>query len=48
MTKKKLSPTEVTIEQHEWLKAEKARTGNGIATILRGLIQDRMNKKAAK
>ena len=48
MKQKKLTPTNVTNEQHEWLQAEKERTGNGVAAILRGLIQDRMKKESGK
>jgi len=45
---KKLSPTNITEEQFKWLKAEKARTGNGVGCILRNLIQQQMTKEAVK
>ena len=45
---KKLSPTNITEDQFKWLKAEKARTGNGVGCILRNLIQQEMNKAEAK
>jgi len=43
-----LAPTKITEAQRNWLKAEKKRTGNQFAAIVRNLIQDKINKEAVK
>jgi len=41
-----LAPTKITEDQRNWLKAEKKRTGNQFAAIIRNLIQEQINKGA--
>lgn len=48
MKKKKLNPSDITNAQHKWLLDEKERTGNGIAAILRSLIQDKITESGKK
>jgi hypothetical protein len=45
MSKKKLAPIEITKPQSDWLEAEKSRTGNTTATLIRTLIQEKIDKK---
>lgn len=44
---KKLAPIRVTEDQNKWLNNEKARTGNGTATIIRLLVQKEVTKQEA-
>ena len=37
----------LTEAQREWLEAENTRTGASFANIVRGLIQDKIDEKAA-
>ena len=39
-----LSPVQITKKQREWIKKEKERTGNSIATIIRNLIQEKISE----
>jgi hypothetical protein len=39
-----LAPTKITEAQRKWLEAEKKRTGNQFAAIVRNLIQEQINK----
>ena len=48
MSGKPLAPMKITKDQREWLEDEAKRTGNGIAVVVRGLIQDKVNEKAVK
>jgi len=38
----------VTAKQNEWLANESGETGNAVTTIIRGLIQDKINKAVKK
>jgi hypothetical protein len=40
-----LAPTKITEAQRKWLETEKKRTGNQFATIVRNLIQEKINKE---
>ena len=44
MSTKMLAPTRLTKTQYEWLRAEQERTGNPMATIVRNLIQQQLEK----
>jgi hypothetical protein len=46
MKAKKIAPIEPTVQQREWLDKEKERTGESFATIIRKLIQDKIDKGA--
>lgn len=48
MNKKQLAPITVTGPQREWLEKEKQRTGNAFSTIMRNLIQEKVNAEIAK
>lgn len=40
-----LAPTKITPAQRAWLVAEKERTGNQFAAIIRNLIQEKITKE---
>jgi hypothetical protein len=40
-----LAPTKITKPQRAWLVAEKKRTGNQFAAIIRNLIQEKISKE---
>lgn len=42
-----LPPIRATKAQKTWLEQEKKRTGNTLAVIIRGLIQEKMEHKRA-
>ena len=42
--KDKIARFEVTESQRKWVDKKAADTGEGIASIMRGLIQDQVNK----
>lgn len=44
-SKKMLAPLLLTEEQMKWIESEVARTGNSIASTVRGVIQARMESK---
>lgn len=44
----RIAPTEITKQQRKWLETEKIRTGNSFSAIIRGMLQDKVNAKAAK
>ena len=46
MKPKKMSPIKVTESQREWLENEQERTGNSMASIIRGLIQLQVTEAA--
>lgn len=48
MTKRRVAPFLITADQEKWLVKEKDESGGSMASILRGLIQDRMKKEARK
>lgn len=37
-----------TSQQREWLEEEKRKTGNSFATIMKGLLQEKADKKAKR
>jgi hypothetical protein len=41
----KMAPFEVTKAQRAWLEKEKAKTSESFATIIRKLLQDKVDKK---
>ena len=43
-----IAPIKITPEQNEWLLSEAVRTGNTRATIIRLMIQEKVEKKAKK
>lgn len=45
MNQNKLAPMSLTESQRKWLESEAARTGNSIASIVRGLIQEKLEAK---
>lgn len=47
MAIKTLSSMTLTDAQRKWLEAENVRTGASFANLIRGLIQDKIDKKAA-
>mgnify|MGYP003661802855 CR=1 FL=1 len=48
MTKKRVAPFLITADQEKWLLKRKDESGDSLASILRGLIQQQMNKAEAK
>lgn len=47
MAKAKIIPVvQPTEKQREWLNAEKKRTGNSESSIIRGLIQEKVENEA--
>ena len=48
MSKTRLAPTTVTLDQRTWLDSQSEKTGDSIASIIRGLIQAQVNKEARK
>ena len=45
MTVKKLAPIQLTKEQREWLEVEASNTTESHATIIRKLIQEKINNE---
>ena len=45
MTVKKIAPIQPTKEQRKWLEWEAAKTGESHATIVRKLIQERIDNE---
>lgn len=43
MKEKLLAPMKLTPAQNKWLEAEKKRTGNSGAAIIRNLIQEKID-----
>jgi len=48
MSKSRLAPMTVTLEQRTWLNSQSEKTSESIASIVRGLIQAQVNKEARK
>ncbi|GAF72772.1 unnamed protein product [marine sediment metagenome] len=42
---KRIAPVQITDEQREWVDNEQERIGNSIASIIRGLIQEKIDAK---
>lgn len=43
--KKLMAPVRLTDQQMKWIEAESARTGNSMASIIRGLVQQMVESK---
>jgi len=48
MTKKRVAPFLITADQEKWLLKRKDESGDSLASILRGLIQERVIKAGKK
>ena len=38
----RMAPIHITKQQRKWLEAEQKKTGNAFATIIRGLLQEKL------
>jgi len=45
MAKRMFPPTRPTAEQMEWVENERLRTGAGYSTVLRSLLQEKVEAK---
>lgn len=43
--KKMMAPVRFTEQQMKWIEDESVRTGNSMAAVIRGLVQQKMESK---
>lgn len=44
MKKKLMAPVRLTDQQMKWVEEEAAKTGNSMAAVIRGLVQERVGR----